>query len=244
MNVSMAVVATSTRGIALGRADSSDCWLIVGSMQWSRDAAGALCSHFWQWMSTPGGCRLRTKGQLWLHVQSIAAAVPQLLRGRTELQLAAVTRADGAQVVVAVDAGGVAVGEIDLNGVVAYRRGGLGFGLGLEHGQHDGCRCCAFGAGQGGFFLAVVVTQSAGAVVAQIDKIVVARVAVSPGDIHACASRDVHLYAARVFPRVDGKWHRFAMRSEEHTSELQSLAYLVCRLLLEKKKNMKITCLD
>src|SRR2546425_7718463 len=28
-------------------------------------------------------------------------------------------------------------------------------------------------------------------------------------------------------------------RSEEHTSELQSLAYLVCRLLLEKKKLMK-----
>src|SRR2546425_8259824 len=27
------------------------------------------------------------------------------------------------------------------------------------------------------------------------------------------------------------------MRSEEHTSELQSLAYLVCRLLLEKKKH-------
>src|SRR3989441_7837602 len=29
-------------------------------------------------------------------------------------------------------------------------------------------------------------------------------------------------------------------RSEEHTSELQSLAYLVCRLLLEKKK--MLTC--
>src|SRR5205823_13526917 len=28
-------------------------------------------------------------------------------------------------------------------------------------------------------------------------------------------------------------------RSEEHTSELQSLAYLVCRLLLEKKKKNK-----
>src|SRR5687767_15752705 len=28
----------------------------------------------------------------------------------------------------------------------------------------------------------------------------------------------------------------FELRSEEHTSELQSLAYLVCRLLLEKKK--------
>src|SRR5229473_4905244 len=30
-------------------------------------------------------------------------------------------------------------------------------------------------------------------------------------------------------------------RSEEHTSELQSLAYLVCRLLLEKKKNKSIS---
>src|SRR3712207_8471481 len=29
----------------------------------------------------------------------------------------------------------------------------------------------------------------------------------------------------------------FAGRSEEHTSELQSRQYLVCRLLLEKKKN-------
>src|SRR3712207_7694783 len=29
----------------------------------------------------------------------------------------------------------------------------------------------------------------------------------------------------------------FSSRSEEHTSELQSRQYLVCRLLLEKKKN-------
>src|SRR3712207_8093705 len=34
-----------------------------------------------------------------------------------------------------------------------------------------------------------------------------------------------------------------ARRSEEHTSELQSRQYLVCRLLLEKKKNI-ITLLD
>src|SRR5687767_15675207 len=33
-------------------------------------------------------------------------------------------------------------------------------------------------------------------------------------------------------PRTTTWW----VRSEEHTSELQSLAYLVCRLLLEKKK--------
>src|SRR3989441_7528936 len=40
---------------------------------------------------------------------------------------------------------------------------------------------------------------------------------------------------ARVVGNLDD---RFLLdRSEEHTSELQSLAYLVCRLLLEKKKN-------
>src|SRR5687767_15379303 len=33
---------------------------------------------------------------------------------------------------------------------------------------------------------------------------------------------------------------RVPERSEEHTSELQSLAYLVCRLLLEKKKNTQM----
>src|SRR5947199_3608471 len=32
-----------------------------------------------------------------------------------------------------------------------------------------------------------------------------------------------------------------SVRSEEHTSELQSLRHLVCRLLLEKKKNKKKT---
>src|SRR2546429_3081835 len=31
----------------------------------------------------------------------------------------------------------------------------------------------------------------------------------------------------------------FLLRSEEHTSELQSRLHLVCRLLLEKKKNTK-----
>src|SRR5436189_2195213 len=44
----------------------------------------------------------------------------------------------------------------------------------------------------------------------------------------------------------DGRFGRAAARrreprSEEHTSELQSPMYLVCRLLLEKKKTMKST---
>src|SRR3712207_8847591 len=42
-------------------------------------------------------------------------------------------------------------------------------------------------------------------------------------------------FAARAEPR-----HR---RSEEHTSELQSRQYLVCRLLLEKKKTITIRAL-
>src|SRR3712207_7105070 len=37
-------------------------------------------------------------------------------------------------------------------------------------------------------------------------------------------------------PRMKGH-RREGSRSEEHTSELQSRQYLVCRLLLEKKKN-------
>src|SRR5258707_4332180 len=35
-----------------------------------------------------------------------------------------------------------------------------------------------------------------------------------------------------------GSFESAGKRSEEHTSELQSRQYLVCRLLLEKKKNM------
>src|SRR2546425_4676897 len=41
------------------------------------------------------------------------------------------------------------------------------------------------------------------------------------------AERGLYVYSVK----------RRSGRSEEHTSELQSLAYLVCRLLLEKKKN-------
>src|SRR3712207_6954553 len=38
-------------------------------------------------------------------------------------------------------------------------------------------------------------------------------------------------------------WQRAAGRSEEHTSELQSRQYLVCRLLLEKKKQSTLLSL-
>src|SRR2546425_3992532 len=47
--------------------------------------------------------------------------------------------------------------------------------------------------------------------------------------------------AERLCPNATFMPPDFPRRSEEHTSELQSLAYLVCRLLLEKKKNMAQT---
>src|SRR5205823_6733250 len=40
---------------------------------------------------------------------------------------------------------------------------------------------------------------------------------------------------AQVYDQKAYTKEHFETRSEEHTSELQSLAYLVCRLLLEKK---------
>src|SRR5256885_3407203 len=47
-------------------------------------------------------------------------------------------------------------------------------------------------------------------------------------------------------PRALVPWRRpsrqLAVRSEEHTSELQSPCNLVCRLLLEKKKKTHTTC--
>src|SRR2546425_8019064 len=44
----------------------------------------------------------------------------------------------------------------------------------------------------------------------------------------------------KIIPR-GGPGRGIILRSEEHTSELQSLAYLVCRLLLEKKKKTETT---
>src|SRR5476651_2913364 len=50
------------------------------------------------------------------------------------------------------------------------------------------------------------------------------------------------IWPARRSPRRRrGTWPTCPSRSEEHTSELQSRQYLVCRLLLEKKKKTKQT---
>src|SRR3989441_5775205 len=51
----------------------------------------------------------------------------------------------------------------------------------------------------------------------------------------------VHIYDLGARARPLGGEGQQVARSEEHTSELQSLAYLVCRLLLEKKKKTHLT---
>src|SRR5438046_4046116 len=53
-----------------------------------------------------------------------------------------------------------------------------------------------------------------------------------------CASASVWSLRAVATPMAAPGWRR-CWRSEEHTSELQSLTNLVCRLLLEKKKKKK-----
>src|SRR3712207_8973016 len=70
--------------------------------------------------------------------------------------------------------------------------------------------------------------------------------AARPGDRHGAGRlRPVRRVRPAVRPRdadarargADGRVREGPGRSEEHTSELQSRQYLVCRLLLEKKKN-------
>src|SRR5947209_15402818 len=47
----------------------------------------------------------------------------------------------------------------------------------------------------------------------------------------------VDIFRAKRIGFPNGESNDVASRSEEHTSELQSRQYLVCRLLLEKKKH-------
>src|SRR5437899_9514908 len=64
----------------------------------------------------------------------------------------------------------------------------------------------------------------------------ICRADVSDGGSETCQTRSA-------CSRVVVSWHKHApgrQRSEEHTSELQSLRHLVCRLLLEKKKQQRL----
>src|SRR3712207_7494077 len=53
--------------------------------------------------------------------------------------------------------------------------------------------------------------------------------------VHLHPSKELPMVNDILFKAVAYLIHKVHMRSEEHTSELQSRQYLVCRLLLEKK---------
>src|SRR5258705_954832 len=61
------------------------------------------------------------------------------------------------------------------------------------------------------------------------------------GDIFILNAEEIGASSRACCYRMEALRHGFLEpRSEEHTSELQSLRHLVCRLLLEKKKNIEI----
>src|SRR3712207_7709073 len=62
----------------------------------------------------------------------------------------------------------------------------------------------------------------------------------SSGTYHGIATHDERMIEATIsFAQKEGIGKEaFEFRSEEHTSELQSRQYLVCRLLLEKKNTL------
>src|SRR5947209_13630135 len=53
----------------------------------------------------------------------------------------------------------------------------------------------------------------------------------------ACSTRTAGERFQLILPKFTSPYSSRAFRSEEHTSELQSRQYLVCRLLLEKKNS-------
>src|SRR3712207_7761097 len=71
-------------------------------------------------------------------------------------------------------------------------------------------------------------------------RIAVGRALAEPDDdaeSHAAVLTAARAELTDAATRLDERMH--ALRSEEHTSELQSRQYLVCRLLLEKKKKKR-----
>src|SRR5258705_4234959 len=63
----------------------------------------------------------------------------------------------------------------------------------------------------------------------------------SPGGAEQIAARDLEIGAPDLNAEIplERTLNALFERSEEHTSELQSLRHLVCRLLLEKKKKQQ-----
>src|SRR6266487_4994700 len=60
-------------------------------------------------------------------------------------------------------------------------------------------------------------------------------------DLYLTAAHNIPPHVVQIVAHVPHGKGMAGVRSEEHTSELQSPVHLVCRLLLEKKKKQKTT---
>src|SRR5688572_32113984 len=81
-------------------------------------------------------------------------------------------------------------------------------------------------------YLPLILLFVCSALTSYVATAIVRRGASHVGLVDEPGDRKIHTIAT---PRLGG----LAIRSEEHTSELQSQSNLVCRLLLEKKKKKK-----
>src|SRR6266403_1518988 len=135
--------------------------------------------------------------------------------------------ANTAEMIVAEDAGRVAVGKRDLNGVVANRRCRLGARLRLKHRQRGG------GSGSSGGDSALsyplIIAGGAGTLFAEIREVVVTCVSVRPGDVNTGTAGYVNFYAGRVFAGIDWDGHDWLrVESQQFTVESRAKAPRRC----------------
>jgi hypothetical protein len=116
-------------------------------------------------------------------------------------------RADAAQMIVAEDTGGVAIGESDLDGVIAHGGSSLSPSLGLKHGKCG--RTDRASARMRALSDSFVIACGAWAFVAEIGEIIVTCVAVGPDNIDTRAAAHMHFYAGRLFAGINWDWHEF-----------------------------------
>ena len=135
--------------------------------------------------------------------------------------------ANTAEMIVAEDAGRVAVGKRDLNGVVANRGRRLRARLRLKHRQRGGGSGSS--AGDSALSYPLIIAGGAGTLFAKIREVVVTCVSVRPGDVNTGAAGYVNFYAGRFFAGIDGNGHDWLkVESQQFTVESRAKVWGHC----------------
>jgi hypothetical protein len=124
--------------------------------------------------------------------------------------------AHGAKKIECINSGTMSVGKIYFYSVVADGLSGFRTWLRLEHWQDAGwnrpacsCRCWNFR----GLFCSLVAASGAWTIFAQINKVVMAGVAVGPSDVHTRAGGDVNFHVGGFFASVEWRGHFISDRN-------------------------------